>query len=60
MTFSQYVYNRYFFDSMKNGDTVLISYNISDITMGDRGLEQVISWTDENKEEQSMIYYYDE
>ncbi|MFR4037607.1 MAG: hypothetical protein ACLTZT_07345 [Butyricimonas faecalis] len=44
---------------MKNGDTVLISYKFQ-ITMGDRGLEQVISWTDENKEEQSMIYYYDE
>lgn len=61
MTFSQYVYNRYFFNSMKDGGTELISYEISDVTMGDMEMmQQVISWTDENEEEQSIIYYYNE
>ena len=46
---------------MKDGGTELISYEISDVTMGDMEMmQQVISWTDENEEEQSIIYYYNE
>ncbi len=46
---------------MKDGGTELISYEISDVTMGDWGMmQQIISWIDKNEEEQSIIYYYNE